>query len=83
MISSSSSDEENTELTYDDDNGGDSDKRIEIKLDDYALVLVAGKSRSLKYEAWIDDYDEDDCEYEGVFLQNVNNKIESGMKEKD
>ena len=79
MISSSSSDEENTELTYNDNSDGNLDKRIEIKLGDYVVVLVAGKSRSLKYIARIDDYDEDDCEYEGVFLQKVNRKIKSGM----
>ena len=44
--------------------------------------MVAGKSRSLKYIARIDDYDEDDCEYEGVFLQKVNSKIKSGMEGK-
>ena len=82
VISSSSSDEENTELTYNDNSDGNLDKRIEIKLGDYVVVLVAGKSRSLKYIARIDDYDEDDCEYEGVFLQKVNRKTKSGMEGK-
>ena len=82
MISSSSSDEENTQLTYNDNSNGDLDKRIEIKLGDYVVVLVAGKSRSLKYIARINDYDEEDCEYEGVFLQKVNRKIKSGMESK-
>ena len=82
MIGSSSSDEKNTELTYNDNSDGNLDKRIEIKLGDYVVVLVAGKSRSLKYIAPIDDYDEDDCEYEGVFLQKVNRKIKSGMEGK-
>ena len=44
--------------------------------------MVAGKSRSLKCIARIDDYDEDDCEYEGVFFQKVNRKIKSGMEGK-
>ena len=82
MISSSSSDEENTELTYTNNSDGDLDKRIEIKLGDYVVVLVAGKSRSLKYISRIDDYDEHDCEYEEVFLQKVNSKIKSGMEGK-
>ena len=82
MISSPSSDEENTELTYNDNSDGNLDKRIKIKLGDYVVVLVAGKSRSLKYIARIDDYDKDDCEYEGVFLQKVNRKIKSGMEGK-
>ena len=67
---------------YNDNSYGDLDKRIEIKLGDYVIVLLAGKSRSLKYIARIDDYDEDDCEHEGVFLQKVNSKIKSGMEGK-
>ena len=82
MISSSSSDEENTEITYNDNSDGYLDKRIKIKLGNYVVVLVAGKSRSLKYIARIDDYNEDSCEYEGVFLQKVNSKIKSGMEGK-
>ena len=82
MISSSSSDEENTELIYNDNSDDDLDKRIEIKLGDYVVFLAAGKSRSLKYIARIDDYDEDDCEYKGVFLQKMNRKIKSGMEGK-
>ena len=82
VISSSSSDEENTELTYNDNSDGNLDKRIEIKLGNYVVVLVAGKSRLLKYVARIDDYDEDDCKYEGVFLQKVNIKINSEMEGK-
>ena len=49
---------------------------------DYAVVLVAGKSRSLKFIAQIGDSDEDDCEYEGVFLQKAHSKIDSGMGDK-
>ena len=36
----------------------------------------------MKYIARIDDYDENDCEYKGVFLQEVNSKIKSGMQGK-
>ena len=43
---------------------------------------MAGKSRSLKFVARIDKYDRDDCEYEGVFLQKVNKKIDSWMGDK-
>ena len=50
--------------------------------DDNPIVLVAGKSRSLKFIARIDNYDGDDCEYKGVFLQKVNSKIDSGMGDK-
>ena len=59
---------------------GDSDyeleEKIEIKLGDYSVVLVAGKSESLKFIARIDNYDE------GVFLQKVNSKIDSGLEDK-
>ena len=43
---------------------------------------MAGKSRSLKFIAWIDSCHEDDCEYEGVFLQKVDSEIGSGMGDK-
>ena len=56
--------------------------KIEVKLGDYAIVLVAGKSKSLKFIARIDYCDGDDCEYEGVFLRKVNSKIDSGMADK-
>ena len=67
------------ELIYNDDSDCELEEKIEVKLGDYAIVLVAGKSRSLKFIARIDNYDGDDCEYEGVFLQKVNSKIDSGM----
>ena len=70
------------ELTYDDDSDYELEEKIKIKLNDYAVVLVAGKSNSLKFIARIDNYDENDCEYEGVFLENVNNKINSRMGDK-
>ena len=69
------------ELIYNDDSDCELEK-IEVKLGDYAIVLVAGKSRSLKFIARIDNYDRDDYEYEGVFLQKVNSKIDSGMGDK-
>ena len=68
------------ELIYNDDSDYELEEKIEVKLDDYAVVLVAGKSRLLKFIARIDNY-EDDCEY-GVFLQKVNSKIDSGMGDK-
>ena len=49
---------------------------------DYAVVLVAGKSRSLKFTARIDSYDKDDCEHEGAFLQKVNSNNDSGVGDK-
>ena len=70
------------ELIYNDDSDCELEEKIEVKLGDNAIVLVAGKSRSLKCIAWIDNYDGDDCEYEGMFLQKVNSKIDSGMGDK-
>ena len=43
---------------------------------------MAGKSSSLKFIARIDNYDGDDCKYEGVFLQKINSKIDSKMGDK-
>ena len=70
------------ELIYNDDSDCELEEKIKVKLGDYAIVLVAGKSRSLKFIARIDKYNRDDCEYEGVFLQKVNSKIDSGMGDK-
>ena len=82
VISSSFSDEEDIVPIYDDDSSCDLQEKIEVKLGDYAVVLVAGKSRSLKFIARIDNYDDDDCEYEGVFLQKVNSKLGPGVEGK-
>ena len=82
VIRSSFTDEEDMELIYNDDSDCELEEKIEVKLGDYAIVLVAGKSRSLKFIARFDNYDGDDCEYEGVFLQQVNGKIDSGMGDK-
>ena len=71
------------ELICNDDSNCELEEKIEVKLGDYAIVLVAGKSRSLKFIARIDNYDGDDCEYEGVFLQKVNSKIDSGWEIKE
>ena len=79
MIRSSFTDEEGLELIYNDDSDCELEEKIEVNLGDYAIVLVAGKSRSLKFIARIDNYDRDDCEYKGVFLQKVKSKIDSGM----
>ena len=70
------------ERIYDDDSDFESEEKIEIKLGDYAVVLVAGKSRSLKFIAQITNYDEDNGEYEAVLLQKVNSKNDSGMEDK-
>ena len=45
------------ELIYNDDSDCELEEKIEVKLGDYAIVLVAGKSRSLKFIARIDKYD--------------------------
>ena len=82
VIRSSSTDEEDMELIYNDYSDCELEEKIEINLGDYAVVLVAGKSRSSKFVARIDNYDEDNCEYEGVFLQNVYSKIDSRMGDK-
>ena len=83
MIRSSFIDEENIEFIYNDDSDCELEEKIEVKLGDYAIVLVAGKSRSLKFIARIDNYDGDDCEYEGVILEKINSKIDSGWEIKD
>ena len=82
VIRSSFTDEEGIKLIYNEDSHCELEEKIEVKLGDYAIVLVAGKSRSLKFVARIDKYDRDDCEYEGVFLQKVNKKIDSWMGDK-
>ena len=82
VISSSSTNEKDIELIYNDDSDCEFKGKIEIKLGNYAVALVAEKSRSLKFIARIDNYDEDDCEYEGVFLKKVNSKTDSGMNVK-
>ena len=83
VIRSFSTDEKDMELIYDDNSDCELEEKIEIKLGDYAVVLVAGISRSLKFIAQIGDSDEDDCEYEGVFLQKAHSKIDSGMGDKE
>ena len=82
VVKSSSTNEEDMELIHDDESDCELEERIEIKLGDYVVVLVAEKLRSLKFIARIDNYDENDCEYKGVFLQKVNSKIDSGMGDK-
>ena len=70
------------ELIYNDDSDCELEEKIEVKLGDYGIELVAGKSRSLKFIARIDNYDGDDYEYEGVILQKVISKIDSGIGDK-
>ena len=72
---SSSSDE--GDVVYDDESDCDSlDEIVEANVSDYVVVLVSGKSRTLKYIARVDEFDEED--YEGIFLQKVNRKIIPG-----
>lgn len=74
---SSSSDDEEIEIHYDDESDCDElNENVEAAVDDFVIVLVSGKSRSLKYIARIDDFDGN--EYEGVFLQKVNSRILPG-----
>ena len=74
-VVSSSSDE--GDVVYDDKSDCDSlDEIVEANVSDYVVVLVSGKSRTLKYIARVDEFDGED--YEGIFLQKVNRKIISG-----
>ena len=79
-IASSSSEEDDIEYDDESDSVSLSEETIEPSLGDYVIVLVAGKSRALKYIARIDDYDDCDGEFEGVFLHKVNSKIIPGQK---
>ena len=72
--SSSSSDE--MEILYDDESDCDVNEIIEANEGDYAIVLVSGRSRTLKYIARI--HDVNDEEYEGVFLPKLNSIIIPG-----
>ena len=74
-----STDEKDMELIYNDNRDYKLEEKIEIKLGDYAVVVVVGKLRSLKFIARIDNYVEDDCKYEGEFLPKANSKIDSAM----
>ena len=74
-VVSSSSDE--GDVMYNDESDCDSlDKIVEANVGDYVVVLVSGKSRTLKYIARVDEFDGED--YEGIFLQKVNRKIIPG-----
>ena len=48
------------------------DKKIEPNLGDYVVVIAKEKLRSLQYVARFDDYDDENDDYEGMFLQNIN-----------
>ena len=54
MVSSSTTDEKDMELIYDDDSDFELEEKIEIKLGDYAVGLEVGKLRSLTFRARID-----------------------------
>ena len=74
-VVSSSSDE--GDMVYDDESDCDSlDEIVEANVGDYVVVLVSGKSRTLKYIARVDEFDGKD--YKDIFLQKVNRKIISG-----
>ena len=82
VIRSSSTGEEDIKRICDDNSNCELEEKIEIKFGNCAVALVTRKSRSLKFIARIDNYNEDNCEYEGVFLQKVDSKIDSGMGNK-
>ena len=42
-------------------------KKVEAHIGDYVVVLVSGKSRALKHIARVNDFDDEEEEYEGVF----------------
>ena len=69
---SSSSDE--GDVVYDDESDCDSlDEIVEANVGDYVVVLVSGKSRTLKYIARVGEFDEED--YKVIFVQKVDRKI--------
>ena len=41
------------------------------------MVIVKGKLRSLQYVARVDDYDDENNDYEGMFLQKINSRVYS------
>ena len=58
---STSSDDKDIQSIYDGVSNSDLEcERIEVKLGYYAVVLVAGKSRPLKFIARIDHHNEED-----------------------
>ena len=64
-------------MAYDDESDCDSlDEIVEANVGDYVVVLVFGKSRTLKYIARVNEFDGED--YKGIFLQKVNSKIIPG-----
>ena len=54
------------------------EKIVVAHIGDFVVVLVSGKSRALKYIARVDDFVDEEEEYEGLFLQKVNSKITPG-----
>ena len=64
-------------MVYDDESDCDSlDEIVKANVGNYVVVLVSGKSRTLKYIARVDEFDGED--YKGIFLQKVNCKIIPG-----
>ena len=68
-VTRSSSSEEDISLSHHDDSDIEIDEKMEPNVGDYAVVLVDGKPKSLKYFARVDNYDDEDDDYEVVFLQ--------------
>ena len=64
-------------MVYDGESDCDSlDEIVEVNVGDYVVVLVSGKSKTLKYIARVDEFDGED--YEGIILQKLNCKIIPG-----
>ena len=77
VISSSS---EEVDIPYEKESEVDSlilDEKIEPNLGDYVVVIAKGKLRSLQYVARVDDYDDENDEYEEMFLQIINSGVYS------
>ena len=78
VISSSSEEEE--DIPYEEESEVDSfilDEKIEPNLGDYVVVIAKGKLRSLQYDARVDDNDDENDDYEEMFLQNITSGVYS------
>ena len=53
------------------------DEKFEPNFGDYVVVIAKGKLRSVQYVAHVDDYDDENDNYEGMFLQNINSGVYS------
>ena len=78
VINSSSEEEE--DITYEEESEVHSlalDEKIESNLGNYVVLIVKEKVMSLKYVGRVDEYDDENDDYEGVFLQKINNRLHS------